>query len=332
MLLEIQEYENMLVNLFSEIWTVVDVSVDWIEKNPGVASVVATILGFVGLALVGFLFRMLRSVGGMFIGAVNALFRRVRDRLKVELVTSSSDRLMENFLNLYQELFEEDSRTASSEIIDWVDGKGNQFGIEYKAYVATVGSAAIGIGIAMADPQKRMIFVPYMGLSDEANKWGMSEKVIKKFLKAISKTVNYKYIILELDHPSLCSRSEKEFQRRCARIRRFEAYCMKLGVPLYFSNFEYLRPSYHTDADDKGMEKMVLGVICRPNRNFWFSREEVMGILNFLYLNIYNNCLWREASTQLSDASSIADQLNNYAQNLPVVSRFKSRFEIQIEE
>lgn len=287
--------------------------VTWLNENPGAAAVIGALL----LAIITALF----AFGRNLLSLMASTFNLFASRMHVREITSQQDKHFSAFIDAYHELFSEDDRTATSEIIDWLEGKGNPCGIDYSLFLVRARRENVGIAIPMVKKAEGLVFIAYLGLTQEAARWRASEKIVREILRKIERKVNWNFLVIELDHPSLCEVGSDEHRTRAARILHFEALSKQTEFPLYFADFEYMRPIYHTDAVERDAEPMVLGIIRRDKKLSHFKRQDILSILSFVYRDIYGGCLWTGHAKY--------DVVHRQIEEL--MSDFEKRFNILVE-
>jgi len=281
----------------------------WVEKHPAATGVIGmllfAVLGLVGTALWWLTRYAFRRAG--------SLYGKRRDRLVVETVRSSRKPTFQEFIDVYHDLFEEHERVATAEISAWIDGKRRDCGIGYQIFLARKERKAIGFGIVMFNKMKGMAFIPYVGLLGDAKRWSVSKEATAEFFRKLSSMFpEWKYVVVELDDPDDVTNERAEYRKRMARLKLFKDHCAAAGLSFHLVPFQYIQPPYHTDATDHDIDAMRLCIITRAAHGSMLTAADAISVIDFLYNDIYINCIWRDAPEGARHIQDTRDMLEQY--------------------
>lgn len=284
-------------------------ALEWIESHPAATGLLVTLAGAVCVGLWWLFSHFFRSVG--------SLYGKRRDRLRVQSIVNSRRRTFREFVDLYHDLFDEQQRVATSEIAAWVDGKRRDCGIGYRVFLARMQRKPIGFGIVMFNEAKRIAYVPYVGLGGDANRWNVSKEATSLFFRKLERILpKWQYVVVELDDPDSAKSDKSEYSKRRARLKLFKEHCSNTNLDFYLAPFQYVCPPYHTDAVDHDIDTMQLGIITRRSHGPTLSSSAALAIIDFLYTDIYINCIWRDAPDSPRYIQDTNDLLQQYRSSL----------------
>ena len=184
----------------------------------------------------------------------------------------------------------------------------------------------------MLNAKARMVFIPYVGLLGDANKWSVSKQATSSFFKRINSILpNWKFIIVELEDPASVGTGTPEFRKRMARIKLFTQHCADAGLRLNLVPFQYLHPPYHTDSTDSDIDAMRLCVITRRDYSSVLSASDALEIIEFIYSGIYINCVWRDAPESSRYVKDTLEMLEQYKKAIKTDVRLRRHYSADYE-
>lgn len=212
-------------------------------------------------------------------------------KLQLHQVLSTESLDFDRFLCAYHEVFDDDDRTSTAELIDWLNGKGDVYQIQYYCFFCTYEDTVVSVAINMFSEKRCYSYIPFLGMTSNGEKWVLARPAIQAMLNATKRCYTEPtFIVLEMDHPNEVGISVKEKRRRMARVRSFEAYSRACGLNLRKVDIDYRQPSYHTDVTDKADRPMLLAILFAEETPSFLKKEEVVLIIEFLYKEVYLAC------------------------------------------
>lgn len=258
--------------------------VDKALNNPKIVTAVVAVVVF----LIGYVIIPLR---GSVVAFGSAVINYRKNRLHIRRVSSRESKDFDAFIGAYHEIFDEEERTSTTEIINWLKGKGSALGVEYYCFLCMNEGKPVAIAINMFSPELGLSYIPFLGMTEAGEKWRLGRPAIQQLFQATKKCYkNATFIILEMDDPSEPGTSGSERKRRVARIRRFQGLAAASGLEMVLVSIDYLQPSYHTDTADRVDKPMLLALLIAGRAPRHLSKEEVMSIIRFLYIDVYAAC------------------------------------------
>lgn len=271
-----------------------------------------------GLALVSFVIAtVVKPIRETVVATARFIFRARKKRLLVHQITGPEDRRFDDFISAYHEIFDEAERTSTPEIIKWLQGKGDKFGIQYFCFLCTYDDEPVAVAINMFSPSHCFSYLPFLGMTSTGTKWRLGRKAISKLLQVTRRCyANPTHIILEMEDPQEKGITEKEKDRRAARKRRFQGLAGVCGLDMVIVDMHYLQPSYHTDTSDKNDKPMLLALLIegRPDRHI--EKSELLQIIGFIYRNVYCACFNGTSDEVELYHDLVEHMLEGYAEDL----------------
>ena len=234
------------------------------------------------------------------IGALIYDYIKSRDKVTVKLITKSTDKDVESFVELYNQLFDESVRIDASEIICWIDEDCALRRIPSHTYyhyllVCKLRGQVVGFIKLMYELKSKYAFIAYYGIDTSTGKARRvaAPALLKSMKQLIDKEMKEcKAVLFELQAPDP-SLDVKENRERRARIRLFKEEAKRQNFMVYELKFDYFQPlmevSYE-DEDSVSEECLVLMYIPIKDPNpipKKLSASKVLEILHFIYLQIY---------------------------------------------
>lgn len=238
--------------------------------------------------------------------------RTVWHGVSIKRIRSSKSPHLGSFFSLYESSFSETERFSEVEINEWLDGKAKRNNLDYRLLLAKKGHSILGVAIYIRPKQSNIVYVPYLGLSQEAAATRVSQKVIERMLRSIQPGIGKRNIVLfEVDDPDEPGLRPAESNRRQARIRHFANLCNNSGICIRYPELTYWQPPYHTDRGDREGRTLHLGIL--PSRRInTISREELLNSLRVIY-EIYEVCISDGEPRKEEIVAQIKRRLDRYA-------------------
>lgn len=275
-------------------------------------------------------------VAGIFIGVVSTVLAawiydswKSRRSVRVRRIKRSSDRDVQGFIDLYEDLIGDALRIESSEIVRWIDEDNALRAVQSNTYhhyllVGKVGKTPVSFLKAMYCSECRYLFIAYYGV-DASDRYArslaaaaMMEKVVGLVKKEIREC---KGVLYEAEAPIQRLKKEEK-ARRTARIRLFKDTAKRLGYMTFSVGIDYRQPQMVVAPQGKfAEEKMVLlytplGTSTAPE-NKQLNKKAVMDILSFVYLRIYGPTFRHEPEKNLAYQRYLGSLLERYEHDLP---------------
>ena len=216
-------------------------------------------------------------------------------RLRIKEIRSEGDKDIEDSLELFERLFKEDDRVASSDLVAFLrppeKNEGRKDSLQHCFIIAKHGRKVAALLKAIYCPISRYVLVCYFGIdkSDLITRRIASPLMLRFFRKYIQKRWNdCEGILYEAESPDGRAR-KKDNDERKARLRLFRELSKRLGFHAYAIDMKYAQP-HMADVKDFSAEHRKLTLIAMPPRRL---KEEVLPkaacekILWFLILRIY---------------------------------------------
>lgn len=254
--------------------------------------------------------------GGGLLGASTYLYKRFKQRVIVKLVKNSNDTDLDDFILLYDDVIEENTRITPDEIMRFIGCHKPNKGITICDYLFLCKKESVVIGFlkALYCVEKKILFIAYLGIhkgNEIARKQAALSlyKKVKRLLKG--KYKGCKSIIFEVETTQITKSN--------AKLRLFKNAAQRYKFKCYRFDINYCQPEIPTDTGYIPGEQTALMLIpfeCEISTKLEIDKETMISYLDFLYSKIYGRVY---ADTDLNQVykSYLNDLLNEYKQKLP---------------
>jgi hypothetical protein len=254
--------------------------------------------------------------GSGIIGGLTFFIRSFRQRIYVKLVTKKNDSDLDDFILLYDEVIEENTRITPEEILRFIGCHKPVENITVCDYLFLCKKERQVIGFlkAMYCIEKNMLFIAYLGIKKDS---GVARKLAalrlyKKIRKlVISKHKGCKVVIFEVEG----SKSTKSN----AKLRLFKNAAERYGNKCYQFDINYLQPEIPSDKGSIQKEEtalMFIPIDCEFTLNKYIDKTILLNYLDFIYNKIYSRVYIDNDLNQVYK-SYLTDLLNEYVKTLP---------------
>ena len=215
--------------------------------------------------------------------------------MRVREISKLSDRDIDETLEVFEQLFPEQHRIASSDLVAWLNEEFHLLGglppLEHCLLIAKRRGRVIGMLKALYCPQTQFGLVSYFGIvKTDAIARKVASKLILRFFKAYIKKRWRKCVklICEVDDVTI-AKSKKERNERIARARLFRDLARRHGVDAYTLNIAYTEPrlAEASDSETIGPPMSILVIPTCPLEACSISRQECSQLLWFLLMRVY---------------------------------------------
>jgi hypothetical protein len=234
------------------------------------------------------------EVGLELLGKVGEwTFHRFGQRIALKEIKRAKDKDIDDTLDLYERLFKEEQRVASSDLVEWLRTEQASTAIQHCLLVAKLRGKTVGILKALFCPKERYALISYFGIDnqDVVTRKVASKLLMRFFRKCLAKRwKDCDGVIFETDLPR-SGLSKAENIERKARIRLFRDMARQHGHEACQIRFEYCQPkmadAFSLAGKERKMALMLIpikkcdeGCICRSD----FERA-----LRFLIFGVYGS-------------------------------------------
>lgn len=268
------------------------------------------------------------GIASTVIGAFLYDFFRSKTRVKVKLVKKSNDRDLEEFVDVYNKLIGENIRIDPTEIIRWVDEdralrKLKTHSYLHYLFLGKLGGNVVSFLKTMYHKDTHYMFIAYYGIDtsvDRARR--LAAPAMMESLAKLIKTElkNCKAVICEVE-PLDPNQSETENTQRKARIRLFKETARRMNFAMYEIGVDYWQPQMEIPEDGSfsGERSLLLYAPLDDSirHNKKISKEKMLDILRFIYLQIYRPTFRHDPEKDISYQVYLNTILQYYEENLP---------------
>lgn len=250
---------------------------------------------------------------------------KIRDRIYVKRVLDMDDVDIPRLLELYVDLFPEESCNYSSDdIVEMIEHQshGPEFGevtAEDFILVAKYKGDVIGFLFCHYYPERKKAIISYYGIDKSVLE--ARRKAAHALLKSLKKHLSSKgrvcdYIFFDVDPPETALNDGEKVRRR-ARISVLKQSARAFQVKAYFINFEYMSPKI-TMADVTKETPLNLMVVPMSGRiSNPISKENLLEFLRFIYMDCYGDYYEVTDPKYKSFRSHLFAMLRKYKKTLP---------------
>lgn len=248
-----------------------------------------------------------------------------RTVVRVKILTKSTDRDIEAFVELYDKLIDGPYRIEPAEIIAWIDE--DRYRRSLKSYsclhyllLGKLNGDAVCFLKAMYDRNNKYLFIAYYGIDTtvkQASKLA-APAIIKRFVGLLNELNDCQAIIFEAESPHSALEGNENKIRK-ARLRLFKQTAGRLNVKLFRLDFDYLQPHMEVPRGEPSLEERML-LFYAPIDNLvtdQLSKEQVLDILRFVYLQIYRPTFRHDPLKDFAYQSYLHSLLRSYETSLP---------------
>jgi|GEM_PF-2613508 len=248
--------------------------------------------------------------------------------VRVKVIKKSSDKDIEGFVDLYNKLINEDIRIDPAEIISWIDEDRALRKVKTHNYlhyllVGKLSGEVVSFLKVMYCTDSKYLFIAYYGIDTENEK--ARRLAAPAMIKGLSKLImaemkDCKGIVLEVQAPSPKIDFQENNERK-ARIRLFKETAKRLNYRMYEVGIDYLQPQMDINSEDEFEEEKMILLYAPVNDtvpyNKKISKDKVLEILNFIYLQIYRPTFRHDPEKDFAYQVYLNSLLRDYEANLP---------------
>jgi hypothetical protein len=285
---------------------------DWFSKHPADAIKSGLVILTAILAALGVFWRKVAEISKI-------VYEQQIGRLHVCVISKLNARRLDDFIDLYHQIFDESERASTSEIHAWLQGKGLKEGIEYRLYLALLKSRPAGIAIGMYDRATKAIYIPYFGVSPDVDStWGTTHRVVQAMVRSMTKSAKgWEVGVVEVADPGEPDITEVERRRRRARVRRLGSLVTGAALHMVQPQLQYVQPIYDTDGEAAENKTMLLFLLHRSPPRGNLPKGLVLDILGFVYLKVYLLCFSGSSNERQQYSASLKSRLSYLKAQLP---------------
>lgn len=256
--------------------------------------------------------------GGGLIGGGTLLLNKFTNRINVKLIKNIDDPDIDDFIELYEEVLDENIRITPDEIKRFV---GNHLKIKSDTlcdflFICKQGKELIGFLKVIYCNKTKILFIAYLGIDKKHNKARniATNALLNHLSKYISsKLCECKAIFFEVEMPSDYTKKSKAM----GRLRLFKSVSERLMFNCYQLEINYIQPEMPKDVGSTNEETTKLLFIPRDKKRITqIEKEELLKYLEFIYLKIYGRTYDDQELHQLY-AMYLKDLLLKYENELP---------------
>ncbi len=254
--------------------------------------------------------------GSGLLGGGTYLFNKFKGRIIVKLVTKQNDPDIDDFILLYDEVIEENTRITPEEIIRFIgchEPTTERSVCDY-LFLCKKDGNLIGFLKAIYCVQKKTLFIAYLGIdkeSEEARKQATFSlyyelhKLMKKKLK------DCKAVVFEVETSKLIKSN--------AKLRLFKNAAERFKFPCYRFDIDYFQPEMPSDSGSISKEQTALMFIPLgglPNAKREIDKPTMLYYLDFIYTKIYAR-VYDDSEMNQVYKMYLGDLIKEYDRNLP---------------
>jgi hypothetical protein len=280
--------------------------------DPNILTLIQTLLAVLG--------------GGGVVGTASYVFRKIRSRVYVKLVSDKSDPDIDSFVELYNEVIDECARIAPEEIIKFIGNHEPEPGLPLCDYLflCKSGEQLLGFLKVIYCTENNFLFIAYLGIDKSI---GQARKKAVNCLfshlgRFIEKSLNdCKAILFEVALQEKQSRLSPT-----AKIRAFKTSVERLNLPCYQVGINYIQPEMPTDCGSLEEEQTTLLYTLfnqwKPSgslslRTKYIQKADLMRFLEFIYMRIYGRVYSDDPELNQVYRDYLSDLINKYDSELP---------------
>ena len=254
--------------------------------------------------------------GSGVLGGGKHLYNYQRKKTKCKLITKREDINLDDFILLYDEVIEDNTRISPEEILKFIGNhkQSDKIKVCDYLYLCIKERKLIGFLKFIYCYKQNYLFIAYLGI-DKKNGIARQEASIalysklKKMLK--KKFKHCKGIFFEVESSRTKGGVAKmRLFKNAANRNKFE--CYKIGI-------NYIQPEMPTDKGSINPEKAELLFIplgANKNRHTTIHKELVLEYLTFIYKKIYGR-VYDDKELNFLYQNYLSELLNDYRNNLP---------------
>lgn len=222
-------------------------------------------------------------------------FHRVGQRIAVKEIKHIKDKDIDDTLDLYERLFREEHRVASSDLVEWLrqkrGGESDKRVIQHCLLIAKHRRRTVGILKALYSVEEKYALISYFGIDKEdtitrkvASKILM--RFFRKFLSKRWKTCDG--LVFEVDIPRPRTPKSENNERK-ARIRLFCDIARQHGHDACRIRFEYAQPKM-ADVFSATERERRMGLMLIPLKKCesgCICSDDLERLLRFLIFGVY---------------------------------------------
>ncbi len=223
--------------------------------------------------------------------------KKIRDRVSVRRIKSSKDKDIHGLIEIYAELFPDDTVDYDAEEIraffdeeDEHDGS-RHVKVDNILLAAKFKGAVVGFIFCHYYPERKKAIISYFGIDKnvlEARKFAaiVMLKHLERLL--IRKYKECEYLFFDVARPEK-QLSEAEFRERKARISLFMQSARSIGKKAYVFQFDYHSPKVSLSHESQERPLVLMFIPLKGSISMVISKAQVIAFLQFIFLDCYGD-------------------------------------------
>lgn len=223
--------------------------------------------------------------------------KTIRDNISVRRIKLADDKDILSLIQLYTELFPDDSVDyTAEEIRELFDKQDEPDGLRHVdaediLLVAKFKGAVVGFIFCHYYPERRKAIISYFGIDKnvlEARKF--AAEVLLKHLEYLITRVHKEceYLFFDVARPGQMLSREENLERK-ARINLFMQCARTIGKKAYVFQFDYHSPKVSISEDTHERPLVLMFIPLKDDISATISKEQVLTFLRFIFLDCYGD-------------------------------------------
>lgn len=222
-------------------------------------------------------------------------FHRVGQRIAVKEITRIKDKDIDDTLDLFERLFREEHRVASSDLVEWLrrnaSAEQGTSAIQHCLLIAKRQGKTVGILKALYCPKDKYALLSYFGIEkeDAITRKVASKILLRFFRKCLSKRwQECEGLAFEVDLPRPGTPKAENNERK-ARIRLFRDIARQHGHEACQIRFEYVQPKMADvfSGTERERRMALMLVPLKKCKGDCICRDDFERLLRFLIFGVY---------------------------------------------
>lgn len=233
-------------------------------------------------------------------GAVIASFiweRKIRDKIIIKQITSSKDKDIDGIIEIYNELFPDDTIDYSQEEIqDMFDKLDEGEGFRHVKVIdillaAKFRGAVVGFLFCHYYPERKKAIISYIG--NDNNGFESKKFVVPALLKYLTHALTKKhkecqYLFFDVARPGQ-QLSDEVNRERIGRINLFMRYTRVIEKKAYIFKFEYHSPKAYLSDEVHERPLVLIFIPLKEAIPTTMSKSQLITFLQFIFMDCYGD-------------------------------------------
>lgn len=262
------------------------------------------------------------------IGAIVAAYlyeKKIRDRTSVHRITSPDDNDIGRLIELYVELFpEESSNYSADDIVEMIEHQshGTEYGevvAEDFILVAKYKGDVVGFLFCHFYPDRQKAIVSYYGIDKavlEARRSAANALLAYLYKNLVAKGRRCEYLFFDVERPDTASTAHEKVRRK-ARISVLKQSARSFQLRAYCLDFEYSSPRITLSEGTKETPLTLMVIPLSRPLGTRITRDEVLEFLRFIYLDCYGDYYSVNDEPYQAFRDHLANSLQRFETSLP---------------